>query len=113
MLLATAEMFAQYGLVGLMVGAIFAAIAWAGQRLLGKDGVLELHAKALDRVADCVDAQGRDGEAHAGICAQTGDRVAKIHSAANLCLSEIEDECRLRGIDIKARCDRVRDALRG
>ena len=111
MLLATAETFAQYGLVGLMISAIFAGIGWAGTRLLGKGGVLEMHAQALDRVADCV-AQHTTGDAeHMAECKGAHEKVDRLHAASLQALNEISDECNSRGIDVRERIARVQRAL--
>jgi hypothetical protein len=112
MLLAeTVETFAQYGLVGLMISAIFAGIAWAGTRLLGKEGVLEMHAKALDRVADCVQSSLSAEMLHSTECKEAHITVDRLHAASVQALNEISDECSLRGIDVRERISRVRNAL--
>lgn len=111
MLIATAEAFAQYGLVGLMISAIFGGIAWAGARLLGKDGILEQHANALQHVAKCVQANTDSDTTHSSDCQEAHAKVDKIHAASLQALNEISDECKSRGIDVGERIARVRHAL--
>jgi hypothetical protein len=105
------EQFAQYGLVGLMISAIFAGIGWAGNRLLGKGGVLEMHASALDKVADCVAQHTNREENHGTECKEAHAKVNRLHAASVQALNEISDECKSRGIDVSERVARVRNAL--
>lgn len=110
----------QFGLAGGMIGCIFAGIGWAGQRLLGKGGIMEKYAEAmqavsasLDGVMRVVDKHSGESAEHSDACAKTGERVDAIHRAAVAALCEIEDECRSRGVDIAARVDRIRQVLDG
>lgn len=112
------DIWAQWGLVGAMIGAIFFGIAWAGKRLLGKDGILENHTDAmrvvsqvLDGVTTCVERHVRETGDHALFSESTGRRVTTLQRAALAALSEIEDECSSRGVDVSARVQRVRQVL--
>jgi hypothetical protein len=105
------EQFAQYGLVGLMIGGIFYGIGWAGKRLLGKGGVLEMHATALNQVADCVAQHTMREEGHGTECKEAHEKVDRLHAASVQALNEISDECKSRGIDVSERVARVRNAL--
>ncbi len=101
----------EYGLIGLMIGGIYAGIAWAGARLLGKEGVLDQHAKALNRVADCVETHSTAAAEDSKTCHATGVKVGTLHQAAIAALGEIADECRHRGMDVDARVTRIRQIL--
>lgn len=112
------EIWAQHGLVGLMICAIFSGIAWAGVRLLGKDGVLVNHdiamlavSKSLDGVTECLDRHATEAAEHSSACEATGKQIGMLHRAALATLAEIDDECKSRGMDVTARLQRVRQLL--
>lgn len=112
------EQFAQYGLVGLMIGGIYLGIAWGGKRLLGKDGLLEGHnlamqknADAIESVAVCMQEKSVFDKAHTKECDAANANVRRIHHAAVIALDEIEAECRAHGFDVADRCNRVRREL--
>lgn len=112
---------AQWGLVGTMILAIFAGIAWTGKRMLSKGGILENQAKAmksvsqsLDGVTRCLDRHVGETTGHMTACQATGEQVNVLHRAAMAALAEIEDEFRGKhGFDITARIERIRQVLRG
>lgn len=112
---------AQWGLVGVMVLAILSGIAWAGRRLLSKDGILESQAaamqsvsKSLDGVALCLKRGEDAADVHMTACKVTGDHVEILHRAAMAALGEIEDEFHGKpGFDITARIERIRQVLKG
>ena len=112
------QAFAQWGLAGCMIGAIFYAIGWAGQRLVGVDGVLEHQASAmqsvshsLNRVTELVDTHATETRGHVAACVETGRAVSILHRAAVATLTEVEAECRQQGLDVADRLERVRRAL--
>jgi len=115
------SMGAQWGLVGIMVLAILAGIAWTGKRLLSKDGILENQAsamqsvsKSLEGVTRCLDKHASDTMGHMTACQATGEQVEVLHRAAMAALAEIEDEFHGKhGFDITARIGRIRQVLRG
>lgn len=110
--------WSQYGLLGVVLCAVFGGIAWAGKRLLGENGILEKHAVSLDKVADCVAVVSENvkssltsaGE-HANACTSANAKVQTIHKAAVAALDELEQECKSRGLDVSARVNRVRRVL--
>lgn len=112
------DLWAQWGLVGAMIGAIFFGIAWGGKRLLGKGGILEDHTAAmqvvfqvLDGVTRCVERHATETEKHVEESEATGRKVTVIQNAALAALDEIEEECSSRGVDVSARVKRVRQVL--
>ena len=54
MLFAEASSFAEYGLIGLVLSAVFTAIGWAGIQLLGKTGILREATSAIAANAEAV-----------------------------------------------------------
>lgn len=110
-LLSEGTTWGEYGLVGLMVGGLYAAIAWAGMQLLGRGGILRSNTKAIEAVAECVRTHQEAATVHDTSCKAANSRVSRLHHAARTAIDEIEAECKFHGLDVSERCSRVRKEL--
>ena len=108
----------EFGLLGAALGAMFTYIAWGSKRLIGKDGIQEQHARALDNnsralvaVASIVERQGAATVEHAASCKDANDTVSRLAEAAVAAVDEFEAEVASRGFNVSDRCKRVRAIL--
>lgn len=112
------EMYAQYGIAGLMIAAMLYGIRWSGIRLIGSEGIvplgiaaLENNSKAIERIAEVIDRNNIASAGHIESCVLSHEKVTRLHEAAIAALDEIEVECKVRGIDVSAPCNRIRATL--
>ena len=119
MLFAQASSFAEYGLIGLVLCAVFTAIGWSGIQLLGKNGILResaeaisANAEAIKGVTTCLMTDRDLSEVHAASCKVANVTISQFRDAALCALEEISQECEARGMDMNQRIERVRSQLR-